>query len=530
MNPFFQQIVDIYQKMPLSRKIIIASLLVFLSAGLMVMILVKSEPGNKPLFTNLAEDDAAAIVSKLKDMRVEYSLDQGGSAISVRAGKVLETRLSLAEVGLPKGGGVGFELFNETDFGVTDFVQKLNYQRALQGELARTIKAFDEVEEARVMIVMPKESVFIEEAKPPSASVLLVLKEGNSFPKTKVQAVVHLVSSSVLDLKPEQVTVVDAKGGVLTAEATAEEIIGNITTTQVQYKKSYEGTLTRRIQAMLEGVVGKGKALVVVSTDMDFDKVNIDEEVYDPDGQVARSRQTVNEQISKSTNRTGNVSSVNPIVPPATGGTSTGTGDACVKQNETVNFEVSRTIRRTEKPIATLTRLSVAAVIDGKYKYVMNEDGKAVKEYIARTEEEIEKFNSLVQKAMGYSADREDQISVESFPFESLLKLEKTTPPYDWKAMLKDYGALGGLIILVFVVYAFALRPIMKTVKEIQAPPDEPMLPAPIDEEEVLPGLEAKEEIQQIMDMTPREKSVYFAQQDIDKSVNILKGWLAEGL
>jgi flagellar M-ring protein FliF len=534
MNPVIEHFVNIYQKMPLSRKILYGVLLLAVIAGFIVMFIWANKVEYRPLFSNLSTEDAAAITASLKEKRVPYRLTGGGGTIMVPAESVYDVRLLLAGSGLPKGGGVGYEIFDQNDFGTTDFVQKLNHQRALQGELARTIREFDEVVDAKVMIVLPRDSVFIEESKPPSASVLLKLS--SDLNSEKVDAVVHLVSSAVEDLKPNQVTVVDTSGRVLFKGISEAEQAKKMVNAQISYQHKLEQDLANRIQTMLERIVGKDKAVVRVTSEMDFDKIDISEEIYDPDVQVVRSRKTSGEDVQARKTEQGNISSVNPV--PAENNP-LNVVENSKKQEETVNYEISRTIRRTTRPIAALTRLSVAAVIDGKYRNQTGKDGQSRREFSPRTEAEMQQFYKIVEKAMGYNEDRGDQVTVECFPFSTgdlLLGGEERTS--DWKAFTKAYGRILANGLLLVLLFLLIIRPVIKTVKEINTSGQKTALPAP-DGKEAAEGEDedlldisfdkGKESLlPKPEDLPPVEQALYYAREDMSKTTNIIKAWLKE--
>ncbi len=520
-NPAVQQIFRIYQRMPMSRKIGMATMLALLIAAFSAMFFWANRIDFQTAYTGLTQEDAAKIVEKLKEQNIPYELAGNGTTIKVPSPQVYDVRLSMAAAGLPKGGTVGYELFDETDFGTTDFVQKMNYQRALQGELARTIREFQEVEDARVMIAMPKDSVFIEETKPPSVSVLLKLRRDLS--PEKIGAVVHLVASALEGMTPDRVAVVDTKGRVLFKGASEEEKFGEQADSQLQYKSSVEKSLAARIQTMLERIVGPGKAIVRVAADMDFDQIDINEELYDPDVQVVRSRQNLLETKDK-TSGPGEVSSVNRITAPGQepGG---GSSEKNNKQDETVNYELNRTVKRTVKPVGILKRLSVAAVLDGNYRIENDANDKPVRQYSARTPAELEQFKGIVQNAMGYSEDREDQVTVESFPFSETDEMAEITG-FDWKDFYRQYGRSVINIVLVLLLFVFIVLPLIKTMKEIKTTVVE-SLPAP-DERMGLPPGAAERALSDPSKMTPKEKAKHYAKEDIDKSATILKGWMAE--
>ncbi len=520
-NPVIEQIVDIYKEMPMQRKAVIGVVVALVLSGFAGMFFWANQTEFQPVYTGLSSEDASMIVEKLKEQKIPYKLAGDGSTIMVPVEKVYDTRLFLAGLGLPKGGGVGFEIFDETDFGTTEFVQKLNYQRALQGELARTIKEFREVIDARVMIVMPRDSVFIEETKPASASVLLKLR--NDLSKEKISAVVNLVASAVEGLDPKMITVVDTNGNVL-SKGMPEDDDESAANKQLEYKMSFEQNLTRRIQTMLEAIVGKGKAIVRVAADMDFSRIDINEEVFDPDAQVIRSQHNIAEVLDNKSGP-GEVSSVNPI--PA--GTSREVSEKNERQNETINYEINRTIRRTIVPVGSIKRLSVAVVLDGTYGFETNEVGEQIRKYIARPQEDLDQFTKIVRQAMGYNADREDQVSVESFPFSYMEEMDEPAV-FEWAAFIKRYGRSIINIFLIMLVFLFIVVPLIKTMKSINQAIVESAVLAAEEKAKALAPPEDRDALPEpdVTKMTTREKAVYLAQEDLIKTTNIMRSWLRE--
>lgn len=529
MNSLFDQIANIFGAMPLSQKLVMAFILILAGFGFFGLYMYGQKTMYQPLYGNLSAEDASTIVEKLREQKVPFQIEGSGSLILVPSDKVYDLRLSLASLGLPKGGGVGFEIFDETDFGTTEFVQKLNYQRALQGELARTIKEFSEVDDARVMIVMPKDSVFIEESKPASASVLLKLR--GKLSKAKVEAVVNLVASAVEDLTPDKITVVDTGGNVLSKGSGGEEgQEAELADAKLEYKMTYENAMARQIQSMLERIVGSGKAIVRVAADMNFDQVDLSEEIYDSETPVIRSRQQTTESSDSSQGADNGISSVNPV---AAGGQPAGVSnqqmEKAQKQNVTENYEISRTLRRTVNPVAEIERISVAAVLDGNYTLETDRDGKQTRTYVARTQEEIDQFQGIVEKAMGYNADREDQVSVESFPFAYMEEMTmEGSLGTDWPALFKRYGHLGGYAVLILVVFMFLIKPLTQTAQEVLVQARQGALTVRAQENSELPGVPSREALPPPDEMTGRQKASYLARQDVEKTTDQVRGWLSE--
>lgn len=567
MNPVMEQIVTIYKDMPLSRKIAFGVLILMMVAGFTAMFIWANKTEFKAAYTGLSETDASAIVSALKESNTPYRLKGEQGIILVPASQVYEVRLAMAKEGIPKGSGIGYEIFDQTDFGTTEFVQKINKKRAIQGELARTIRAFDEVKEAKVMIVLPKDSVFVEETKKPSASILLELT--SDIDKGKVAAIAHLVASSIEDLTPKLVTIVDTAGRILFEGKSEEEKsrieARNLADAQYKYKVRYEKNIGDRIQTMLERIVGKDKAIVRVTSELDFSTSSVNEEIYDPferETTFVRSKKILAENASKPVEQAEIPSSVNPVVPP--GGTAGTQGlETINKKNDTLNYELSRRTLQTVKPMAVLKRLSVAAVIDGKYEYKTDESGNSVRAYVPRSKPEMKQFSDIVVKAMGYSEARQDQVSMECFPFASIGELGKAQPEFTgWRMVQKEYGRTIANILLVLLLFLFVIRPIIKTVKGIKESVDDKAMPGADemglledgsgekepeftemtadDQKYYLDSMSDQERDNFITGMTPvqkaayldnltlSEKAAYYAETDVAKTANIIKGWLGE--
>ncbi len=566
MNPVIEQMYKILKEMPLSRKIAIGVIVLIMAAGFTAMFIWANKTEYKPAYTELTEDDAASVVAKLKELKIPYKIKGGGSIIMVPASKVYDVRLDLAKDGIPKGTGVGYEIFDKTDFGTSEFVQKINRKRALQGELARTIRAFDEVKNARVMIVLPKESVFVEETKLPSASILLELKQ--DLDEEKVAAIAHLVASAVPDLTPQRITIVDTAGRILFEGKSEEEKARikakNLADAQYKYKVRFETNMANRIQSMLERIVGKDKAIVRVTAEMDFSTNTVHEEIYDPlerETKFIRSEKKLAESSTAPVQQKGLPSSVNPVVPK--GGKSGSIGMKTInKKNDTVNYELSRMTTQTVKPMAVLKRLSVAAVIDGNYQYKTDKNGNRVRVYVPRSKMEMQQFSDLVAKAMGYNQSRQDQVSMECFPFATIGEFGAPEKKLSgWRLVQKEYGRTIANILLVLLVFLFVIMPIMKTVKGIKSTVEQEALPMPEEldlledkkeeepdfvsmsaeeQKEFLDSMSEKEREEFINNMSPAEraaylanlgpseKAAYYAKKDMDKTSNIIKGWISE--
>ena len=411
MGQLFSQMWKGFESLPASRKltILVAAGATLLSIALAVVFI--NQPEYKILFTNLSTEDAGQITARLQEKKIPYQLSPSGDMISVPSEKVSELRLELAASGLPKGGGVGFEIFDTKNLGVTEFVQQLNYQRALQGELTRTINSLDEIQQSRVHLVIPKKSLFSEDQKKPTASVIVRLKSGRNLSEPQIQGIAHLVSSSIEGMSPRDVMIVDSSGKVLSKVTEGGEL-AQLSNSQIEYKKNVEKDLTSRITSMLEKVVGDGKAVVRISTDLDFRVMEKTEEKFDSEEPAIRSVQRSQEKSGSTSGGAGESTVTATGRQPAP----RAAGSNRDKTDETINYEISRTVNKTVMPVGDVKKLSIAVLVDGNY--VKNDKG--VEEYQPRPEKELTALEDLVKKSAGFDAKRGDQVVVSNVPFKKV--------------------------------------------------------------------------------------------------------------
>lgn len=397
-------------------------------AIVVALVLWAKAPDYRVLFSNLSDQDGGAIVTQLQQMNVPYRFADGGGAIEVPADSVHELRLRLAQQGLPKGGAVGFELLDQEKFGISQFSEQVNYQRALEGELARTVETLGPVKSARVHLAMPKPSLFVREQKLPSASVTLNLQPGRALDEGQIAAVVHLVSSAVAGLPPGNVTLVDQSGHLLTQSASGDRDLNDA---QLKYAADVEGRIQRRIELILSPIVGSGNVHAQVTAQINFDNKEQTEEQYRPNGNASQAALR-SRQVSESTQGSGqspggvpgalsNTPSPAPTAPISTapanqnGGqqknlSTTGQGGASSSsRNETSNYEVDRTVRHTKMNVGDITRLSVAVVVN----YNDLADGKP----LPLTADRMKQIEDLTREAMGFTAARGDSLNVVNSPF-----------------------------------------------------------------------------------------------------------------
>ncbi|HCL80674.1 MAG TPA: flagellar M-ring protein FliF, partial [Nitrospiraceae bacterium] len=427
--------------------------------------------------------------------------------IYVPGNKVYELRLELASQGIPQGGGVGFEIFDKTQIGVTEFVQRLNYIRAIQGELTRTIRQLTEVEQARVHIAIPERTIFTEKEERPTASIVLKLRAGRVLNQGQIGGIVHLVSSSVEGLQPQNITVIDNTGNLLSRASSGDAVADS---KQLEYQKSVDKEYEGRLQSMLEGIVGRGKAIIRVATKIDFTQVEKTEEKFDPDTIAVKSEQRTQEKSAgASTGGVPGVLSNQPGQQPAQTG---GTSPTSQRQSENINYEVSRSVSKIIQPRGEVKSVSVAVLVDGTYK---KEKGKTT--YVARSEEDIKKYRELLMAAIGYNKERGDQVIIENVPFETGVE-ELPPAKVDFlRVAMSVVKYLVPIVVVVLFIF-FVVKPIVEALKApvIRRMP-EGVMPAPgvhiaaTEPEEII-----QEDVLEMVKKDPRRASM------------LLKEWMAE--
>lgn len=453
-----ENFIQVLKAVPPGKKISFIVTLCVVLGGFAALIFWTNRPNYQILFANLEAGDAARITEKLQEKRVPYQLEGGGSAIMVPDEMVYQLRLDLASEGIPRGNSVGFEIFDKLSFGTTEFVQKLKYQQALQGELARTIMEFDAIDKARVHIVTMDDSLFARPEKPATASVVIRAYPGRTLGQKQLQGIVNLVACAVEGLKPENVTVVDMAGGML-AKGNDEDMVGSMNKTQFEYQQKLEGLFEKRIQTMLEPVVGLNKVVARVTAEVDFRQVNVSEEKYDPDSAVVRSEQRQKESSSDAVNRTSGSPDLKYEVYQTEGGTGS-SGKNYEKENAVVNYEINKVNTQVINSSGDIKRLSAAVIIDGPYESKEDAQGNMVQTFVPRSRKEIATFTDIIKKAIGFSEERGDQVNVSNIAFtlqeeeEPFVEIETGFADY-----LKKSGKMLFNIALVILFFLFAIRP-----------------------------------------------------------------------
>jgi flagellar M-ring protein FliF len=413
------------------------------------------------LFTDIAPEDASKMTGALDAMKVDYQLKGDGSTILVPQSRVLKLRMDLAAKGLPAGGTVGYEIFDNADaLGTTSFLQNINHLRALEGELSRTIRAIDGIEAVRVHLVLPERELFSRDKRDPSAS--LVLKVNGTLATAQVKAIQQLVASAVEGLTPGHVSIVDERGTLL-ASGMGDDGQSMISATIDERRAAYEQRLRQHVEDIVSRVVGLDKARVEVTAQMDYNRVTQTSDVYDPNGQVVRSTQTVEDKSDNTDGKdTQGVSVSNNLPNPSAGNGDSGSvsRQQSNRNEETVNYEISRTTKTEVLEPGRVKRLSVAVLVDGVY--TTGPDGKSV--YAPRSEQEIAKINDLVKSAIGFDNARGDQVQVVNLQFATPEPLDAGTPEAEpflglTKADYMRISEFAVLTVLALIAMFFVFRP-----------------------------------------------------------------------
>jgi flagellar M-ring protein FliF len=456
-----------------------------LGAVVLAMTLWSSQGDYKVLYANLSDKDGGAIIAQLSQMNVPYRHADGGAAILVPASKVHDVRLKLASAGLPKGSVVGFELMDGARFGQTQFQERLSFQRGLEGELTRSITSMAAVQGARVHLALPNQNGFFREQQKPSASVLLSLHAGRALDRAQVAGIVHLVSSSVPEMNPKAVSVLDQSGALLSGAAEGNNGAG-LDATQLRYVNQIESGYSKRILELLEPVVGAQNLRASVTADVDFAQSEDTSEEFKPNqgagaAATVRSQQTTEQSGGSPAQPSGvpGAASNQPPVPataPLTGAAQPlqaaqgGAGSNNSRRDAVTNFEVSKTVRVTRNATGTVKRLNAAVVVN--HRAVTDDKGKTTQ--VALSPEEIEKLTALVKESIGFKQDRGDSVKVINAPFR-VEPIDTSTLPW-WKQpelidILRASAMPAGLALVAMLVFFGMIKP---SLKAALAPPPPP--------------------------------------------------------
>jgi flagellar M-ring protein FliF len=525
---FFQR----FAELPMGTKLGSIFAVAAMAAGIFALSLWARQPDFRVLYTNLSDRDGGAIIAALNQMNIPYKFNEGGSAIMVPAGRVHDARLQLASKGLPKGSIVGFELMENQKFGTTQFQEQVNYQRALEGELARSIQALSAVESARVHLAIPKPSVFLREQQKPTASVLINLHPGQSLDRSQVSGIVHLIASSVAELPVAGVSVLDQDGKLLSNNS---DTMGNLQLDpgQLAYLQQTEQSYNKRIMEILEPIVGRSNVRAQVTADLDFSLTESTAEIYRPNANqteaAIRSQQTSESKNGSQANAQGVPGALSnqppgPASAPINGTTNSksldSSGSSASRRDSTTNYEVDKTIKHTRTPVGGIKRLSAAVVVN--HRKNVDKSGKV--SFVALNEQQVEQVRALVKEAIGFDEKRGDSLSVANTPFT----VEEVAPAVEtplWKrpealTFAKEAGKnllVGGL---AFYLLFGIIRPFFRQLSN--RPHIEPRGLSP---QEL--GAAADGSAAALVQIDPLGSARQLARQDPKLVANVVKSWVA---
>ncbi|MGP1580534.1 MAG: flagellar basal-body MS-ring/collar protein FliF [Wolinella sp.] len=481
----FNQIRNLYVKLNLKQRLVILGSIVAVVAFVSFVVVyngakTRNLDGYAVLFEGVSPQDGALIIQHLEQSKIPYKLPQDNT-ILIPEDKVYEERLKLASNGIPKSSKVGFEIFDKQEFGATDFDQRVKFIRATEGELSRTIESLTPIEKASVHIAVPKDSVFVSKDTPPTASVVLRLRQGMALAPAQVLGIKNLVSAAVTRLDAENVRIVNENGEPL-GEGDEITTSKEMAAVQMRYKQNFERATEEKIINILAPVIGSADRVVAkVTAEFDFSQKQSTQEVFDPNN-VVRSEQTLEEKREGfAPKEIGGVPGAVSNIGPVQGLDSQDTREKHEKSQTTTNFEVSKTVSSIKGEFATIKRLSAAVVVDGKYRTIVNDEGSEVLEYIALNEEEMEKINALVRQAMGFSNVRGDEVSVSNFEFHAKTSgyIPKSAPQRLLESIQKLTGPFMPLFkylivgIILFIFYKKIIVPFTERMLEVHEDEDE---------------------------------------------------------
>lgn len=525
LREYFEQIRRIWSEMKGGQRFALVALVALCIGGFGYIVFGQAPPRMAVLFSELDARDSQEIIKILENRKEPYELAEGGRTVRVLPPRVDQLRLEIASEGLPKGGGVGFELFDKSNtMGMSEFVQSMQFRRALEGELARTISSLEEVVSARVHLVMPKRRLFKDEEERPSASVVLRLSRSAALGQRSVKGIARLIASAVEGLNPMDVTILDSAGAVL-KRARDDEEVGLIDGYQ-DLVRQYESNMEKDLIRLVEPIVGHGNVRVEVAALFDFSSVTRSKDTFDPERQVARSeeRVTENRQIEGAggnppggaAGQAGNAPGAQGQVNAAGGASSTD------RQTERINYEIDKVKEVVRHRGAALTKLSLAVLVNGKLTAVQGAPPK----YDARTPEELKQIETLVSRAAGIDAKRGDKLEVVNLPFAQPVE-EVVAGGINVTSMAPLVQGLAAVVIALLVVFMVA-RPLLSQLREMSPELVEAAaLPGSV--EDVAQALEeAERDARSRKLMEQRQTLIEMAQDDPQRAADIIRAWLAD--
>jgi flagellar M-ring protein FliF len=512
---------ELNNKLDLRQKLVLLSLFILTFSILIWLITWSAKVDYTMLFGNLTSKNASEIIKKLEEQNVKYKLVNSGTAIMVPKDKVYKLRIQLSSEGMVSDGSKGFEIFDKTSLGMTDFVQNIDYQRAMEGELKRTIQSINGIDFARIHLVFPKEKVFKEDQKKPTASVFLKLKK--RLTSKQVQGIANLISSAIEGMDASDVTILDQNGNTLTENY--DDSVSGLTNYQMKLQSNVEKSLTTKVQTMLDNIVGPSNSVVRISAELNFDNIESTQEKYDPTSKVVRSEEVEN---SKDSNQKDSTSTTNEHI--------------------ISNYEINKTVQHITNQVGNIKRLTVAVNVNQKIQ-IKKEKGKVVKTYEPRTNQEIAQLENLVKSAVGFDANRGDQIVVNNMKFDDTeYQLEKEKEQKEIKQKEMINLAEKGIVLIALIILIFVLVSQFKKIFAVAEEEEELVRPVLVEGEategfypegeEGMPMGEGKIsyavkpmkdiELEQTETQQLQETVKKFVMENPEVAVKLIKSWLLE--
>ncbi len=443
VKEFFKNVIELIGKMTPSQVMMLLGIIAGTLVGAVYVVGWVNQITYSQLYSNLDESEAGEVISYLNEKGIPYQLSDGGKTISIPSDEVYKTRISLASEGLPRSGSIGYSIFDKNNLGMTDFLLNLNFRRALEGELTRTIMQLNEVQAARVHIVIPKDRLFTKDKKEATASVVLKLKSGVGLSRQQIAGITHLVASSVEGLKPNKITIVDYDGNLLSSGQESDPIAG-LSANQLEVRQQVEKYLENKAQSMLDNVLGANKAVIRVTADLNFQQIERTSEQYDPNTPSIRSEErTKTSHTSSDKSQETNESQQD-------------------ETSETVitNYELNKTVEHIVNAVGTIERLSVAVLVDGVYTPVENDKGEIEMTYQPRPQEELDRLAAIVKSAVGFDPQRNDQIEMVNIAFDRQ-NFEQEKQQLDSMYMREFYLEIAkkvGYVLLIAFLLLYAKK------------------------------------------------------------------------
>ncbi len=530
-DQFSAKMMDFYNNLTVTRKIVLFAIVGIVFSAFLSLFLNKKETTYQTLYTDLSEEDIMAIEGTLRKKKIS-GYHMSGTSLRVPKDKAMDIRLELSQEGLPSGGMVGWEMFDKSNFAVTDFELNINKKRAIEGELSRTINRLDPVRASRVHIVTPKRRLFLDDKTEPTAAIYLKMKQGQVLTKKQVRGIQFLVARSVEGLKSNNITIVDQEGQVLTEEE-GSLAPDKLSKGKTEYKKRVEKEYVGKIKSLIGRIVGPEKVMAAVTAGINFKQVSVTTEQYDPDQQVLRSTQVADDEMKGTGLNPTGIPGSKANLPGEDMNVEVSKNSSSQKRStQTLNYEIGKSISRVVENIGNVEKLSVSVLVDGKYAPGKTPADPPV--YTPRTKEEMEKIASLVRQAVGFDQKRGDQLTIENMRFleDNFAVEERKAAIMQEKKIWRDMTMIAAVALSLIFFFVFVAKPYLKWLSY----DPKKLLPVDAEVEEFSPDFDKaglkKIEIQEEVPfekLSPRDQIMYLAKHEPVKTTEALRMMMSPG-